>query len=217
MALDSTINKIAVAQAPSGIAFSVHSPNGSSGKINSFDLSEIQEITVGKYKIRMSKDVESGARGWVKQSKRTRSARHETGGLLWGLWDDAINVIWLFDISGPPPDSEHEPGHFLCGVEGTLEEHALRTKQSNGTCGFVGLWHTHPNMSSGQSMIDVSSMTTLVSSMGHNQKRVVMLIFGQSNGQPTANIYVYESQSLNKEIELVSVGEEQIKLNKAGT
>ena len=217
MALNLTVSKIVTAKAPSGSAFSVHTPNGSSGKINSFDLTEIQEIKVGEYRVRMSKNIESGARGWVKQNKRIRSSRHETGGLLWGLWDDAINVIWLFDISGPPPDSEHEPGHFLCGIEGTLEEHELRTKQSNGTCGFIGLWHTHPNMSSGQSMIDMNSMTTLVSKMGHNQKRVVMLIFGQRKGQPTANLYVYESQSLNKEIELVSVGEEQIKLNKAVT
>jgi len=214
MALNNGINNIVKNKIPSGIVFSVHAPSGAKGKIDCFNLREIPEVKVGKYRVRINKNIECEARGWVKQNERIRSSSHETGGLLWGLWDDAINVIWLFDISGPPPDSQHEQGYFICGVEGTQDEHNKRIKQSNGTNEFIGLWHTHPDMSSGQSMIDIGSMATLVSSIGHNQKRVVMLIYGESLSQPTANIYIYESHLLGKEKDLVSVGEGQIILEK---
>jgi tRNA A37 threonylcarbamoyladenosine dehydratase/ubiquitin-protein ligase len=214
-ALNFTVNKIVVAKTPSGIAFSMHTPNGSSGKMDSFDLLELKEVTVGKYRVRISaNNIEREARAWVRQNKRIRSSEHETGGLLWGVWDDAVNIIWLFDLSGPPPDSDHGPGYFICGIQGTADDHERRLEQNMGMCGFIGLWHTHPDMSSRQSTIDMTNMVTLVSSLGHNQTRVLMLIFGRSRGQPTANIYIYESYSFDKKIDLVSVGEEQIELSK---
>ena len=148
------------------------------------------EVLVGQYRVQICKSVFTEARAWVKQNNRVRTQHHETGGLLWGLWDDAIGLIWIFDASGPPPDSSHDPGHFLCGVEGTVEEHEKRMKQSFGTNGFVGFWHTHPNMASGQSMNDIFEMTELVAHFGQNQKRSVMMIFGRTAKKPTVGIYI---------------------------
>lgn len=212
--LNLAISQIVSCQTPIGIAFSLHKHH-SSGRLTVINLPKTEEIKVGQYRVRVSASLYREAKAWVKQNNRLRTSDHETGGLIWGHWDDAINVIWAFDLSGPPKDSKHDPGHFLCGIDGTIEEHKSRFKQSQGICGFIGHWHTHPDMSSRQSTIDLTSMAQLVSGTGYNQKRVMMLIFGRTRGQSSAGIYIYESQSLSHEKELVSIGEAQVALGVA--
>ena len=211
-ALNYAFDSILKNSIPLGLAFSAHVPCGSKAKMDVFNLSEFKEVTVGAYRVRINNNIERELRGWIEQNNRLRSSRHETGGLLWGLWDDAVNVIWILGVSGPPVDSQHMVGHFTCGVSGTLEEHKKRLAQSNGTNGFIGLWHTHPEMSSGQSVVDIRSMAVLVSNIGHNHKRILMFIVGESLRGSTAGIYIYESQSTSKDSDFVSVGERQISL-----
>jgi tRNA A37 threonylcarbamoyladenosine dehydratase len=198
-----------------GIAISSQTSTSKSGDASTFHMPNFQEAIAAHYRIRISQNVFSEARGWVKQNNRIRSPQHETGGLLWGLWDDAVGIIWIFDASGPPPDSRHDPGHFLCGTQGTVAEHNQRTKISHGTCGFIGFWHTHPDMPSEQSPTDVHGMATLVSSFGQNQRRSFMLIFGRTGGTPTAGVYVYESRHVARTTELVSIGTSQFTLRKS--
>ena len=181
--------------------------------LNSIESTE--NLGIGQYEVRISEKVYREARAWVRQSNRIRSPQDETGGLLWGLWDDVVGVIWVFDASGPPPDSLHDPGHFVCGVEGTVEEHVHRVERSRGTCGFIGFWHTHPDMPSQQSSTDIVGMAKLVSRMGQNQQRALMLIFGRTKGRPSVGVYVYESESLLQATELVAVDIGQIELKTA--
>lgn len=175
-------------------------------------LDEMDEFNVGTYRVRIAKSVAKEARAWVQQNNRLRSPLYETGGLLWGLWDDAVRVIWIFDASGPPADSRHDPVHFLCGIEGTAEEHKKRVALSRGTTGFVGFWHTHPEMASQQSGTDIHGMATLVSELGANQKRALMLIYGRKGSQGTAGLYVYESHGADEHGDLVEVGTTQAAL-----
>ncbi len=193
-----------------GIALSAPGVTGHSGPSNLLELPQFFDTVVGNYRVRIAKNVFTQAKAWVRQNNRVRSLHHETGGLLWGVWDDAVQVIWIFDLSGPPSDSQHNPAHFLCGVEGTIEEHRQRLARTHGSCGFVGHWHTHPNFPSYQSDMDMKNMATLVSSIGQNKKRSVMLIFGRMNSLTTAGVYIYESQSLVGINELISVGTSQI-------
>jgi molybdopterin/thiamine biosynthesis adenylyltransferase len=209
--LVSTVLNLAVgrnigAGTATGITVTSPKTDGKSGAVAIIHLPAFEETTVADYRIRISRTVFNEARGWVKQNNRIRSPSHETGGLLWGQWDDAIGVIWIFDASGPPHDSKHDPGHFLCGVRGTINEHNHRIKSSHGTCGFIGFWHTHPDMPSEQSPTDIHGMANLVSSFGQNQRRSLMLIFGRTSGTPTAGAYVYESRHLGQSSNLVSVG-----------
>ena len=199
---------------PVGFAFSGHGKNGR-GTLDVIKLPEGEMVSAGGYSIRIAKTVYRDAKAWIRQNNRVRSRQHETGGVLWGLWDDAVRVIWIFDLSGPPPDSLHNPGHFVCGVEGTGEEHQRRFKNSHGACGFIGFWHTHPDMESVQSGTDIRGMAELVAKMGQNQKRALMLIFGRTAGQPTAGIYVYESHSVTQSSDFISVGQAQIALESA--
>jgi hypothetical protein len=191
---------------PFGVAFAT--PAGSSEQIavDVMELAQLRDVEAGHYRIRTTENVYREARAWVQQNNRVRSAKHETGGILWGLWDDAAEIIWVFDASGPPSDSVHAPERFTCGVMGTAEEHASREKQTCGISGFVGMWHTHPKMESHQSGVDVGGMAALVSRIGHNQRRALMLIFGHTASGSTATFYVYESHGAESErTDLVSV------------
>ncbi len=199
---------------PSGLAFSA--PNGKAERleVDVIELAHLIETNVGNYRIRTASNVYREARAWVQQNNRLRTADHETGGLLWGLWDDAVEIIWVFDASGPPADSKHDPGRFTCGVEGTTTEHVRRMQQTENLCGFVGLWHTHPEMAPVQSGVDIGGMAALVSRVGHNQRRCLMLIFGRAAERGTVAYYVYESHgTTNQAVDLVSVAVGQIDLD----
>lgn len=178
---------------PCGVALSAPSGRSEQVIVDVLELAQLRDVEAGHCRIRTTENIYREARGWVEQNNRLRSAQHETGGLLWGLWDDAVEIIWVFDASGPPADSQHSRERFTCGVAGTAEEHAARQKQTRGLSGFVGMWHTHPQMESQQSAVDVGGMATLVSRIGHNQRRALMLIFGRTATGSTATFYVYES------------------------
>ena len=189
------VSHIISGKIPVGISFSSHAKDGEPGIVDVIMSEVTNRIQIDHYKVCISPRIYREARAWVLQNNRQRSQRHETGGLLWGLWDDAVGAIWIFDASGPPSDCIHDPGHFVCGVNG-----------------FIGYWHTHPNMPSQQSLIDIHGMATLVSHIGLNQKRALMLIFGRSIGLSKAGIYIYESQSLVETTELISIGVGQVEL-----
>ena len=211
-ALNLSLQNIIAGQIPIGIAFSSHAKDNTPGSIDIVRLESANKIQIGNYRVCMSPKIYIEARACVLQNNRKRSKRHETGGLLWGLWDDAVGTIWIFDASGPPRDSIHDPGHFICGVDGTDQEHIKRLEQSKGTCGFIGYWHTHPFMPSEQSLTDIKGMATLVAHIGLNKKRSLMLIFGRSGDLHKAGVYIYESQSLVEETEFISIGVGQIEL-----
>lgn len=214
-ALNLAVSQEPTTESPIGIAFTMHTKDGRPGTIDLPNLPRMQEVVVSKYRVHISNAVYAEARSWVRHNNRIRTRLHETGGLLWGFWDDAANVIWMFDVSGPPPDSVHSPGSFICGAEGTVEEHKRRFKESHGVVGFIGFWHTHPDMSSQQSNVDLREMADLVSRLGENQKRAAMVIFGCKEDMGTADIHIYESRTAGGAHDLVSVGVTKIALERA--
>ncbi|HWB12783.1 MAG TPA: ThiF family adenylyltransferase [Gemmataceae bacterium] len=211
-ALNLGVNHLTRGHAPFGIAFSAHEQVGSQPLFTTATVPETDEITVGPYRVRIARNVYREVRTWVRHNNRVRSSAHETGGLLWGHWDDAVGVVWIFDVSGPPRDSKHDPGHFVCGTHGTVEEHNRRCERSHGICSFIGFWHTHPDMPADQSLTDISAMAALVSGFRHNQRRALMVIFGRAAGHPRLGVYAYESQSRAGTQEFVTVGAAQIRL-----
>lgn len=192
---------------------SLSSTAGASGMREMVPLPSCETVSVGAYRVRIAKSVFAQARGWVRHSARVRGPEDETGGLLWGRWDDAAQVVWILDVSGPPSDSQHSRAQFLCGTEGTREEHRMRSNTTYGACGFVGHWHTHPNLPARQSLTDIGSMAALVSTMGANQRRSVMLIFGRTHRQGTAGVYLYESEGLGQSEEPILCQMTQVALD----
>ena len=96
-----------------------------------------------------------------------------------------------------------------------MAEHKQRMVISRATSGFIGFWHTHPDMSSHQSTTDLAGMAQLVSTVGQNQKRALMLIFGRTDERPSAGVYVYESPGMTEKGDLVVAGTSQITLETA--
>lgn len=195
-----------------GIACSLPGAQGTDCRLDVFSLPTIHLAVAEPYRVLISAKVLNQARACVRQNQRVRSPQHETGGLLWGYWDDAARVILVLDASGPPPDSKHDPGHFICGIAGTDTEHSHRAKNSFGACGFIGLWHTHPDVPPMQSVEDIHGMTTLVARAGQNRRRALMLIFGRTAGIASAGIFVYEGQAVASSRELVRAGLAQLAL-----
>ena len=52
------------------------------------------------------------ATGWVRAGSRERSPEHETGGLLFGEFDETLGIAWVTNVSGPPQDSDFSAEHF---------------------------------------------------------------------------------------------------------
>ncbi len=188
------------------MAGSLPSVSELSGELVLEPLPPVTLAAVGDYRLLVARKAFNQARAFVRQNARLRSHAHETGGLLWGYWDDASRVIVILDASGPPPDSRHDPGHFVCGTVGTAEEHDSRMEQSHGVCGFAGMWHTHPDLPPQQSSEDVLGMTGLVAGFGQNRRRAVMLIFGRIAGQASVGAYAYEAQVAARGRELLKIG-----------
>lgn len=161
-------------------------------------LQDLQLVDVYGQRVYFSSDVFASARDHVKDNNRRRTKRHETGGLLWGYWDEAVNSLVVFDASGPPPDSVHSPARFICGTRGTRAKHETLKAATRGACGFVGLWHTHPDMAPHQSNEDIVGMATVVAGVAQNRRRALMLIFGRRWGRPEAGVYVYESADVDQ-------------------
>ncbi len=114
----------------------------------------------------------------IRQGRRKRRAECETGGLLFGKRDDALRVIWVDDVIGPPPDSVCSPEKFVCGIKGTQEATKKRKEQSRGSMEFVGMWHTHPQDVPLPSTTDLSGMAQILASGEAPPLRSLLVIVG---------------------------------------
>jgi integrative and conjugative element protein (TIGR02256 family) len=140
--------------------------------------SDIVLVTAG-LELRVTPALFKEAKGWVAQNRRKRSAKVETGGLLWGEWDDAAEVVWITDASGPPPDSKHSAELFVCGKKGTVAENKAREKQTRGAARYIGMWHTHPSSQPLPSGVDYQGMAEIFTSGPVPPSRNLLFIFGR--------------------------------------
>jgi integrative and conjugative element protein (TIGR02256 family) len=129
--------------------------------------------------LRISPVMLKEVKGWVAQNRRKRSSIVETGGLLWGEWDDAAGVVWVSAVSGPPSDSRHSAELFLCGKHGTAAENDSRGKQTRGAVQYIGMWHTHPVSRPVPSDVDYEGMTKIFSNGPVPPSKNLLFIFGR--------------------------------------
>lgn len=130
------------------------------------------------FQIRLAKDAERDLLAWVRRGARTRGARVETGGLLFGEINDYLKVIWISEVSGPPPDSVASAKEFVCGVRGTRELHNEKRRRTRGSVGFVGMWHTHPGGIAEPSGTDLAAVEKLRRVPERAPRNFLMLILG---------------------------------------
>jgi integrative and conjugative element protein (TIGR02256 family) len=148
-------------------------------------------LVLGDHQVRISQAAIREMRAWIAQNRRLRNRKVETGGLLWGEWDDVTAIIWVTDASGPPPDSYHSKEQFRCGVEGTAAEHQSRTKMTRSSVGYIGMWHTHPDSQPLPSGTDIGGMHHILTNGTLPLRKNVLLIFGKDSGQDTIGVCVF--------------------------
>ncbi len=130
------------------------------------------------YQVRMAASASNVLLGWIRSAQRRLGPAVETGGLLFGQIDDFLKVIWIDEVSGPPPDSMASPAGFLCGVEGTAELNAEKVKRTRGSVRFIGMWHTHPDGAPRPSRTDLRAMSKLWNLPDFTARHFLMLIVG---------------------------------------
>ncbi|MCB9808709.1 ThiF family adenylyltransferase [Candidatus Peribacteria bacterium] len=147
------------------------------------------------YEIRISSSAWNEMQGWIRTGQRTHGVEAETGGLLFGEYDDIAKIVWVSEVSGPPPDSEASPNGFVCGNEGTQEMNTHRSKRSRGSVQYIGMWHTHPESLPLPSVTDHIGMSQLLDSIDTPYGKSLMLIVETSDDASSNRIggYVFTS------------------------
>ncbi|MEJ2376827.1 MAG: ThiF family adenylyltransferase [Pseudolabrys sp.] len=130
------------------------------------------------YQLRISEGAKNSILGWISTSRRRVGAAVETGGLLFGQIDEFLKVVWIDEVSGPPPDSVASPAGFVCGIEGTADLNNEKIARSRGSIRFVGMWHTHPGGMPNPSCTDLRALTKLWKLPDFKARHFLMLILG---------------------------------------
>ena len=143
------------------------------------------------YEIRTSPQAWKQMEGWITRSRDAVGSDVETGGLSFGERNDAVGVIWVTEVSGPPSDSVARPDLFMCGTAGTQAAHVERERWSRGSVRYVGMWHTHPSAMPEPSQTDLHGMATILADGQVNPRRSLLSIIGTPHEAPRLGTYVF--------------------------
>ena len=146
---------------------------------------------------RISHNAWRDATGWVRAGSRERSPEHETGGLLFGEFDETMGIAWVTNVSGPPQDSDFSAEHFICGTHGTAdlcEDYKHRTR---GIVHYVGTWHSHPVSPARPSPTDYAGIGTIFAAAPDDGAHQLMVIVGHAaDPQSELGAYAFEKREL---------------------
>ena len=135
--------------------------------------------------------------GWIRAGTRERSAQHETGGLLFGAFDETLGIAWINNVSGPPPDSTFAAEHFVCGTQGTKELCEDYEGRTHRIVRYVGTWHSHPISRAEPSPTDYEAIAAIFATAPEDSAHQLMVIVGHaSEEQPQIGAYAFEKREL---------------------
>lgn len=154
----------------------------------------LKDANRGGYEIRVSAEAIAEMRAEGRRGRRMRDPKVETGGMLFGAYDEACEFVSVDAVAGPPPDSVLSALFFDHGTVGTQRSVDVRRGASRNRQNFIGLWHTHPFGHASPSQTDDEGMWGLVN-LDVIGKRALMLIIGGASwggwldGANPPNIY----------------------------
>ncbi|MCY4283980.1 MAG: patatin-like phospholipase family protein [Thiotrichales bacterium] len=135
--------------------------------------------------------------GWIRASARERCPDAETGGLLFGEFDETLGIAWVTNVSGPPQDSQFSAEHFVCGTHGTRELCEDYARRTHRIVRYVGTWHSHPVGPAEPSATDYEGIDAIFAAAPDDGAHQLMVIVGHATGpRPEIGAYVFEKQTL---------------------
>lgn len=146
---------------------------------------------------RLTSNAWRDTQGWIRAGARLRSPEDETGGLMFGQFDELLGVAWISNVSGPPQDSEFSPEMFLCGTDGTDVLCKAYDKRSLGTTRYIGTWHSHPVSAATPSETDYLGIGAIFAmNPGDGAHQLMMIVGEASRAEPEIGLYAFEKQSM---------------------
>lgn len=156
-----------------------------------FEPDFVLDDAFGGYQVRFAASATAEMQAWVRRSERLAPGS-ETGGVLFGERDDALQVLWISDVLGPPPDSKASPEGFVCGTEGVDEAAAVISKRSRDASRPVGMWHTHPGRDPVPSPTDFEGMAEIIGSTDRSLPKQLLVIVGGNGDRHLTGAYLYD-------------------------
>ena len=149
------------------------------------------------FQFRLAANAWRDAWGWIRAGARKRTPQDETGGLLFGQFDELLGVAWISNVSGPPQDSLFSPEKFICGTEGTEDLCDAYDTRSLGTTRYVGTWHSHPVSAATPSETDYLGIGSIFAMNPGDGPHQLMMIVGHASTPDTEiGLYAFEKQAL---------------------
>ncbi len=146
--------------------------------------------------VRVSSHAWRDIRGWIKSGSRERGELVETGGLLFGEFNDVVDVLWINEVIGPPSDSEFSETEFLCGVNGTKEINEEKKGRTGGSVKFIGTWHSHPISQAQPSRKDLDGIAGLFATDLTQSPLQLMMIIGYASSEIEIGAYIFNRSIL---------------------
>ena len=134
--------------------------------------------SIDGYRVKIAPQAFKDLLEWIRQSEKRNGRSAETGGHIYGERNDAAKIIWVTEVSGPPPGSKASPTEFVCGFKGVGTASKAKSRSTRGSIRFVGMWHTHPNGSPKPSYTDYKTMCDIVSDRTVPCPRSLLLVIG---------------------------------------
>ncbi|MBK8945358.1 MAG: ThiF family adenylyltransferase [Ignavibacteriae bacterium] len=136
---------------------------------------------INNYKIFINEEAYKKIIKIIEKENKNRHYPLETGGLIFGGWDDLNKVLYVDEVSGPPKDSKSSKNYFECGIEGTKEYNEVIKKKYRNSSYFVGLWHSHPFGDKGFSNTDKVSMKVVVTKLSPPKSLLLIIAYNNKN------------------------------------
>lgn len=149
--------------------------------------------------VRLSQHAWKDIQGWISSGARERGPLVETGGLLFGEFNDVVNVLWVNEVIGPPSDSQFSETEFICGTSGSEDINQEKKKRTESTVKFVGTWHSHPISEGKPSAKDLTGIAGLFANDLTQNPLQLMMIIGQASNTPEVGAYIFNRSALSSD------------------
>ena len=146
------------------------------------------------YSVRVAPEALREMRAWARRTARTVGSAVETGGLVFGELNQAVGVLWVTEVEGPPPDSEAAEDHFTCGIAGMDEAAEEKNERYRGSVVCVGSWHTHPRSGAHPSDVDDEAVAQLLAGHDSARRDLVLLILSGSPDCPVLGAHAFRTK-----------------------